>query len=95
MGDPYYGEDEDYGPDYPSFEARFAEDYEGESMSKPERKRFVCNVQPSDSISMVGPDEDGDLAVEIDVTEDAVSWSLETVIEVRDYLNRFIAKAEK
>lgn len=32
MGDPYYGEDEDYGPDLPDFETRFAEDYGDETM---------------------------------------------------------------
>jgi len=32
MGDPYYGEDEDYGPDAPDFETKFAEDYGDETM---------------------------------------------------------------
>lgn len=61
----------------------------------PERRRFQCKQDPEDAIILTGPDEDGDLDLQLEVADpvnDGVCFSAEEARRLRDYLNRFLKK---
>ena len=67
---------------------------------RPERLVLTCDadetedVEDKDKLIFSGPDDDGDLTVELDTHADAVTWTPKKVQQARDYFDRYLEKVK-